>query len=69
MFYGLNLEICKGWSSLVIQQVKGTVFSLLWHGFHPWPRNFCMPQAQPKKIARVAQRMRGIKEEMMRGNT
>ena len=23
--------------------------SLLWHWFNPWPWNFCMPQAQPKK--------------------
>ena len=23
--------------------------SLLWHGFHLWPRNFCMPQVWPKK--------------------
>ena len=22
---------------------------LLWHGFDPWPRNFCMPRARPKK--------------------
>ena len=22
---------------------------LLWWGFNPWPRNFCMPQLQPKK--------------------
>ena len=23
--------------------------SLLWQGFSPWPRNFYMPQMQPKK--------------------
>ena len=23
--------------------------SLLWRGFHSWPGNFCMPQAQPKR--------------------
>ena len=23
--------------------------SLLWHGFDPWPRNFCMPWVQYKK--------------------
>ena len=23
--------------------------SLLWHGFEPWPRNFCMPWARPKQ--------------------
>ena len=22
---------------------------LLWHRFDPWPRNFCMPQVQPKR--------------------
>lgn len=28
---------------------KDLVLSLLWHEFNPWPRNFCMPQVQPKK--------------------
>ena len=23
--------------------------SLQWHGFHPWPRMFCMVQVWPKK--------------------
>ena len=36
-------------SSLVVQGVKDLVVSLLWHGFDPWPRNFCMPWAQPEK--------------------
>ena len=37
------------------QQVKDLVLSLqqlrslLWHGFNPWPGNFHMPQAWPKK--------------------
>ena len=31
-------------SSLVAQQVKDLVLSLLWCGFIPWPGNFCMPQ-------------------------
>ena len=37
------------------QQVKNLVLSLqwlwlqLWHGFGPWPGNFCMPWVQPKK--------------------
>ena len=36
------------------QQVKDPVLplqqlgSLLWCGFDPWPRNFCMPWLQPK---------------------
>ena len=29
--------------------VKDSVLSLLWLGLNPWPRNFCMPQVQPKK--------------------
>ena len=43
------------WSSLPVQQVKDPVLSLqwpgsmLWWGFEPWPRNFHMPQGQPKK--------------------
>ena len=38
-----------------MQQVKDPAVSLqqlrllLWRGFHPWPGNFHMPQAQPKK--------------------
>ena len=32
------------------QQVKDLALSLLWHGFHPWPGNFCVPQAWPKKM-------------------
>ena len=41
-------------SSLVAQQVKDLVLSLqwprllLWCGFHPWPRDFHMPEAQLK---------------------
>ena len=43
------------WSSFVAQQVKDLALSLQWPGsllwcwFDPWPRNFCMPQAQPKQ--------------------
>ena len=25
--------------------VKDLALSALWHGFDPWPRNFCVPQA------------------------
>ena len=44
--------------SLAAQWVKDLVLSLLWlksllrHGFEPWPGNFCMPQAWPKKKKR-----------------
>lgn len=31
------------------QWVKSPVLSLLWGKSDPWPRNFCRPQAQPKK--------------------
>ena len=40
------------------QWVKDPVLSLLWRGFSPWPGNFHMPQAQPKKKKR-----KGIKSE------
>ena len=30
-------------------QVKDPASSLLWLGFHPWPQNFPVPQAQPNK--------------------
>ena len=33
----------------VTQQVKDPVLLLLWHRFDPWPGNFCMPWARPKK--------------------
>lgn len=31
------------------QWIKGMALSLLWLGFHPWPRNFCMLRPWPKK--------------------
>ena len=43
-------NLSGSWSSLVAQQVKDPVSSLLWLGlllwctFNPWPRNICMPQ-------------------------
>ena len=36
-------------SSLVAQWVKDLALTLLWHGFNPWPGNFHMLWAQPKK--------------------
>ena len=39
----------KKWSSLVAQQVKDLALSLLWCRFDPWPGNFHMPWAWPKK--------------------
>ena len=32
-------------SALSLQRPR----SLLWHRFQPWPRNFYMPQVEPKK--------------------
>ena len=29
--------------------VRDLALSLLWLRFNPWPRNFCMPWALPKK--------------------
>ena len=31
------------------QEVKNLVVSLLWPEFNPWPQNFHMPWAWPKK--------------------
>ena len=42
-------------SSFVAQWVKNLalwllqLWSLLWCGFDPWPRNFCLPWGQPKR--------------------
>ena len=36
-------------SGLRIQRCHCHDGSLLWHRFHPWPQNFCMPWAWPKK--------------------
>ena len=33
----------------MVYQVKDPALSLLWYWFDPWPRDFCMPQAWPKK--------------------
>ena len=32
-----------------MQGAKDPVLSLLWQGFDPWPRNFCMAQVGPKE--------------------
>ena len=37
---------------MVARQVKDPVLTLLWCGLDPWPRNFCMPWAWPKKRER-----------------
>ena len=29
--------------------IKDSALSLLWHKFDPWPRDFLMPRAQPRK--------------------
>ena len=34
---------------MVAQKVNALALSLLWHEFIPWPRSFCVTQAQPKK--------------------
>ena len=47
MVLSIKTEICR--HSLVGQQVKDPVLSLLWHGFHLWLRNFRMLQVWPKK--------------------
>ena len=31
------------------QWVKQQAWSLLWHGFDPWPGNFCITRYQKKK--------------------
>ena len=36
-------------SPLVAQWVKDLALSLLWYGFDPWPGNFLMLWAWPKK--------------------
>ena len=48
-----SLKVLFG-SSLVAQWVKDLAFSMLWHGFYPWPRNFCMLRIWPKKIQLVS---------------
>ena len=51
---------CKRFS--VAQLVKDLALSLLglvlllWHRFNLWPRNFCMPRAQPKRKIQSARR-------------
>ena len=41
-------KIGRSWSPPVVRWVKDLALSLLWHGFNPWPRNFCMLQKQNK---------------------
>ena len=53
-----SLSICYRQSSIMVQQVKDLslsleqLWSLLWPGFNPWPRDFHMPQAWPKKFVK-----------------
>ena len=35
------------------QQVKDLAWSLLWQGFDPWSKNFCMLQKQTKEEGRA----------------
>ena len=37
--------------------------SLLWHEFHPWPQNFCMPWARPKKKKKKKKKKRKEKKK------
>ena len=47
---GFVVYVLKGIKScLVMQWVKDLALSLQQWGFDPWPGNFCMLQAQPKK--------------------
>ena len=39
------------------QWVKGTVLSLLWLRFDPWPWNFCMLWVGPKRKKKKKERM------------
>ena len=34
--------------------VKDSALSLLWRAFDPWPRDFLMPQVQPKRKQKIA---------------
>ena len=45
-------------SSLVAQWFKDPVLSLPWHRFDPWPGNFCMLKARPKKKMRESSTIR-----------
>ena len=38
---------------------------LLWWGFNPWPRNFCILQVQPKKKERRKGRKEGRKRKRL----
>ena len=59
-------------SSLVAQRVKVLVlwlqwlWLLLWHRFDPWPRDFHMPRAWPKKKERKGGREEGREGERER---
>ena len=50
----LDQWVALWWNSFVVQCIKDLVLSLqwlgssLWHGFHPWPRNFHVAQTWPK---------------------
>ena len=53
--YRILYKIKEFPSGLAIKDLELSLLwlrSLLWHGFDPWPENFCMPQLwkEPKKL-------------------
>ena len=46
--------------------VKDSVLSLLWLRFSPWPRNFFMPQVQPKKKKKKKKRKKSTRNYLGR---
>lgn len=48
------------------QPVKDLTFSLLWLWFSPWPGNFHLPWAQPKKISMSNQEFIGLELLVLR---
>ena len=51
-------------SSLVAQQVKDLLSSLLWYRFDPWPGNFHMSQVEQKKRKKKVY-PKGIKSSLL----
>ena len=55
-----KLENPSEGGSLLSQLVQDPALPPLWHGFDPWPRNFRMPRAQPKRETHLKSLVAGV---------
>ena len=65
--FKIMLSKMKSRSSLVPQQGKDPVSSLLWCGFDPWPQNICRHNKKERRKEGRKERKEGKKEGRKKG--